>query len=208
MPIDIYAGGIDTSLAASGVARLGRCAGAVTIGRKGITKLPLHERIPAVEELAHQLVYAVCDQSSPSAPGEWLPVRSRPALVLLEAPDTSQGYGGLVERVYLTCRTTEILMALGVPVGWVPSPVLKGYVLGQGGGKVDGVPAKKAVRQWATELWPENTIADDNQADATVLAAMALDVLGHDRRVLDQHAQNWLFRGSIEWPPMVTEGVA
>lgn len=204
-PIEPYTLGIDTSLTASGVARLGSRTGAVTRGEDGITKLPLARRVRAVDGLAATLVEAGTHRwpGGPLAPRR----ASRPplpALALLEAPDTSGSYGGLVERVYLVVRVTELLDAMGVPVGWVPSPILKGYCIGKGGGKVDGVPAKKAVRSRATELWPENDIKDDNQADATVLAAMALDILGHERRVPDAQALDWLSRPAIEWPPTVT----
>jgi hypothetical protein len=200
-----YTLGIDTSLTASGVAWLGGRVGAQTIGRAGLSKLPLHERIPALDSLAVELVgvgaglwvgYGV--GSAARQPGSRPPV-----LALVEAPDTSQSFGALVERTYLTVRTTSLLMEVGVPVGWVPSGVLKGYCIGKGGGKIDGVPAKKAVKIRATELWPENAIKDDNQADATVLAAMALDILGRESRVPSAQVQEWLFRAGIEWPPGV-----
>lgn len=201
-----YTVGIDTSLTASGVACLGSRVGAVTIGRSGITRLPLAARMRAVDELAASLVERATGRWPGGAPApRWASRPPLPLLALLEAPDTSGSYGGLVERVYLVCRTTELLDAMGVPVGWVPSPILKGYCIGKGGGKIDGVPAKKAVKTKTAELWPENEIKDDNQADATVLAAMALDMLGHERRVPDEQADNWLFRSAIEWPTSITE---
>lgn len=201
-----YVVGIDTSLTASGVAHLGSRVGAITEGRKGITKLPLAARMLAIDVLAATLVERATDRWPGGAPApRWASRLPLPLLALLEAPDTSGSYGGLVERVYLVCQVTKLLTEMEVPVGWVPSPILKGYCIGKGGGKIDGVPAKKAVKIRATELWPENDIKDDNQADATVLAAMALDMLGHERRVPDEVANNWLFRSAIEWPPMITE---
>lgn len=204
-----YVVGIDTSLTASGVAHLGSRVGAITEGRAGITKLPLADRMAAIEALAATLVERATDRWPGGAPApRWASRPPLPLLALLEAPDTSGSYGGLVERVYLVCHTTELLSAMGVPVGWVPSAVLKGYGTGKGGGKIDGVPLKKVVKLTAQRLWPENNIKDDNQADATVLAAMALDMLGHERRVPDQQAKDWLFRSGIEWPPSITGGAA
>lgn len=189
--------GIDTSLTGTGIAWLGARVGAATLGQGGITKLPLHLRVPAVCSLALEVTSHGLHRYGEGP---------RPQLALIEAPDTSNAYGGLVERIYLTCRVTEILMSVGVPVGWVPSAVLKGYCIGKGGGKVDGVPAKKAVKLKVMELWPENAIANDNEADATVLAAMAQDIWTGVRRVPDQQAADWLRRPSIEWPPMFSGG--
>lgn len=205
-PAPPYTLGIDTSLTASGIARLGGRVGALTVGRAGLSKLPLHERVPALDSLAVEIVGRGTGLWVGYGVGRAVPERdSRPPLLaLIEAPDMSQSFGALVERTYLTTRVTSLLMEADVPVAWVPSAVLKGYCIGKGGGKVDGVPAKQAVKIRATELWPENAIKDDNQADATVLAAMALDMLGHDRRVPDAQAQEWLFRSTIEWPPSVT----
>lgn len=204
-PDSHYVLGIDTSLTATGVARLGSRVGAFTVGRAGITKLPLFDRIPAVDSLAVEVVGQGTGGwvgYSGSAPAQ-VQDTPRPTLALVEAPDLSQSFGALAERTYLTLRVTSILIELGVPVGWVPSAILKGYCIGKGGGKPDGVPAKKAVKLRATELWPECGITDDNQADATVLAAMAQDILGHDRRVPDAQAREWLFRPAIQWPPSV-----
>jgi hypothetical protein len=122
----LYVAGIDTSLTASGVAHLGARTGAVTLGRTGLTKLKLDRRIPEVAALALEIV----DIATRRRTGGLLPW-----LVLVEAPDTSGSYGGLVERTYLTCRVTELMD--GVPVGWVPSAVF-GLLHRQGGGKIDG----------------------------------------------------------------------
>jgi len=203
-----YTLGIDTSLTATGVARLGGRVDAFTLGRDGLSKLPLHERIPAIDSLAVEIVGQGTGWwvglGSPPVPEQGASI---PELALIESPDMSQSFGALVERTYLTTRVTSLLMELGIPVGWVPSAVLKGYCVGKGGGKIDGVPAKKAVKLRATELWPECGIKDDNQADATVLAAMGRDLLSYERRVPDAQAREWLYRPTIEWPPTVLHWV-
>lgn len=188
-----YVAGGDLSLTSCGVTLLGGDAPqSVTMGRPGITKLPLEQRMEAVSDLAFSVVLAM-----------QFTERYTPRLVLLEAPDTSRSYGGLVERVALTYEVTRLLGIRGVPVGWVPSPILKGYATGNGGGK----DAKLKVRDEAIRLFPELGIehtkpkkAQTDQADSAFLAAMAADVLGLGRRVPDEQAVAWLWRDSIEYP--------
>lgn len=203
--LEPYVGGLDLSLTSSGTTRLGRLTDSTVIGRKGITTLKLDERINEIEALADDVVCALCDTNTRS----YGPV-GLPALVLIEAPDTSHSYGGLVERVSLTHAVTSRLLGNGVPVGWVPSAVLKGYATGKGGGPA---ATKTAIRDVAAELWPELGIertkpksAQYDQADSAILAAMALDVLGLGRRVPDTHADEWLRRDSIKYPASLTAG--
>ena len=106
-PPDLYVVGIDTSLTASGVAHLGARVGAVTTGQSGITTLKIDQRIPAV--------YALAIDIAARAALRWDTGQPLPRLALIESPDTSRSHGGLVERVYLSCRVTESLMAYAKP---------------------------------------------------------------------------------------------
>lgn len=184
-------GGADTSLASCGITTFGPggWARSTVFGQSGITKLSLLQRMAAVERQAERAYELL-------SPGE---LGMPPALVLIEAPDTSRGYGGLVERIALTYELTRGLQRCGVPVGWVPSPVLKGYATGKGGGK----DAKKAVLAAAQQTWPHLGIRKTDQADSAFLAAMAADAMGLGRVVPDQQADEWLYRGAIEYPDSV-----
>lgn len=199
-----YVAGVDTSLTSTGVVLMGGRTLATTIGQEGTTLLPLERRTLAIAEQAAQIFDAVTAQRLPS--GRPVQPRSHPALVLIEAPDVSNSYGGLVERVSLTYELTRALVDFGVPVGWVPSAVLKGYATGSGGSR-DG---KTRVRAAALGLWPELGIdkakpkkSQFDLADAAVLAAMALDVLGLGRRVPSPQADEWLCRATIQYPDFV-----
>lgn len=196
-PAPPYVAGGDLSLTSCGVTLLGGVTPrALTMGQAGITRMPLRQRVRQVEELALGVVLLMVLDAPPQGP----------ALVLLEAPDVSRSYGGLVERVSLAYEVTKLLCARDIPVGWVPSPVLKGYATGKGGGK----DAKLKVRDEAIRLFPELEIekakpkaAQTDLADSAFLAAMAADVLMIERRVPDEQAESWLWRDSIEYPPSV-----
>lgn len=182
-----YVVGGDLSLTSCGVSALGHLTLSKVLGQVGITKLTLANRMRAVQTLGHLTIATAC------------PGAHQPRLVLLEAPDTSRAFGGLVERIALTYEVTMRCLQREIPVGWVPSPILKGYATGKGGGK----DSKKAVLAAAQRLWPDLHIRKTDQADSIFLAAMALDVLGGGRLVSDAQAADWLHRGAIEWPTEV-----
>lgn len=200
--------GIDPSLTSSGATVLGGQQRSATLGVERLTLLPLAERTFAVAELAALVVDWVTAVRDPDDRSRVL-YRVYPALVLVEAPDVSNSFGGLVERVNLIHEITKGFLGFGVPVGHVPSAVLKGYATGKGGGK----DAKTAVRNAAIETFPELGIDQTrpktkqyDQADSAWLAAMAADVLGLDRRVPDTRSDDWLRRPSIQYPPSVRKG--
>lgn len=194
VPDTRFVAGVDPSLTSCGVTTLGRWSISGCTGSKGVTALPLQERIAKVHQLADDAIRLLTD---PFHVFGW------PVLVLVEAPDASRSYGGLVERISLTCLITQKLVDRQIPVGWVPSAVLKGYATGKGGGEIDGVEVKRVVLREAQRIWPELGIANTDQADSAFLAAMAADVLGLGRVVPDDQSAQWLYRDSIQYPGSV-----
>lgn len=189
--------GLDTGLACTGLATAGRTMRTAKIGQAGVTKLPLAQRTEAIVDLGAAIIRQ-CYLSASEAPdmSDWC---REPDLVVMEAPDVSRRYGGLVERVQLYHEICRSLADRGVPYAIVPSPVLKGYATGNG-----GVDKKKArVKAAVAELWPEygklGEINDD-QADGGVLAGMGLDWLTGQRRVPEAQSVKWLHHKSNQWP--------
>ena len=187
--------GLDTGLTCTGLATAGRVMRTARIGRKGVTLLPLAARVEAIVDLGAAVIdraYLTRDEAPLRHPAAW----RRPHLVMLEAPDTSSAFGGLIERIQLFHEITRALIATGVPFATVPSAILKGYATDNGG--VD--PRKKRVMAAVRELWPEYGVLNDDESDAAVLAAMGLDKLTGQRRVSDAQSADWLARTSIQWP--------
>lgn len=139
--------------------------------------------------------HLTADEAPSRHPRAW----RRPHLVMLEAPDTSSAFGGLVERIQLFHEVTRSLVASRIPFATVPSAILKGYATGNGG--VD--PRKKRVMAAVRELWPEYGVLNDDESDGAVLAAMGLDRLTGLRRVSDDRSADWLARTSIQWPAVL-----
>ncbi len=190
-----HVAGLDLGLTSSGLATAGRYARTTRIGQKGITLLPLRERVEAIKALGRSIVARI-HLTDMEAPGGASFDEYRPDLVLIEAPDTSSRYGGLVERIQLYHEVARLLVDNRIPFGIVPSPILKGYATGNGG--VD--KGKKRVMAAVHELWPEYGEVNDDEADAIVLAAMAKDRLTGLRRVSAAQSLGWLGRPSIQWP--------
>lgn len=191
-----HVAGLDTGLTCTGLATAGRTARTAKIGQKGVTILPLHLRTKAIVDIGANVVnqcYLSRDEA-PDVPDRW----RRPDLVVMEAPETSRAFGGLIERIQLYHEIARSLLALCVPFAIVPSAVLKGYATGNGG--VD--PKKKRVMAAVAELWPEYGKVNDDESDAIVLAAMGLDWLTGQRQVPDVQAA-WLHRTSIQWPTRI-----
>lgn len=148
--------GLDISLTATGIASsTGWCQ---VIGRTDVTKLPLRERLHAVDELAAAVLDLV----------------ARPDLVVVEVPAYSRSGGGVLERSALWWRVVRSLATRGIPVAEVYPRTRMRYATGK------GQAAKTAIVDAAARRWPAyETGGDDNLADAIVLAAMGCDHLGH-----------------------------
>lgn len=201
-------GGLDLSLTASGIAWAGLYTGAARLGREGITALPLPRRIEAIKVLGMQIVDRVCHPQHPDGTLAWGGARV-PTLVVLEAPDASRGYGGLVERLWLHYEVVWGLHTLGVPLAQLPSGLVKGYGTGTGGsGTVDGVSAKKRMVAAVLEHWPEydrsrrawsSRALDHNESEAAVLAQAGRHWLTGRGAVPDSHLA-YLRRPTAQWP--------
>jgi hypothetical protein len=180
-------------LTCTGLATAGLTARTARIGRKGVTLLPLAARTWVIVNLGSEIVRRchLFDDGvlNPSSEG------CKPDLVMMEAPETSRAFGGLIERIQLYHEIARSLVDLGIPFATVPSAILKGYATGNGG--VD--PRKKRVMAAVAELWPEYGKVNDDESDAIALAAMGLDWLTGQRRVPDAQSADWLYRPSIQW---------
>ncbi len=194
-PQSPYVVGIDSSLTGTGVATAGPCSIAMLYGHTGVTTQPLAQRIESVRDIA---VTALNMALSPRDADGALVLdlgRVAPALVVIEAPDTSRRYGGLVERLGLYWEIVGALHNLRIPIAAVPSPILKGYATGSGGSKDGKQRVIAAVARW----WPEYGVKDNNMCDAAVLAQMGLEHLTGASRVPPEHSE-WLGRPGITWP--------
>jgi hypothetical protein len=183
--------GIDTGLTCTGAATAGRTVRTTRIGQVGVTKLPLMERVGTVISLgAAVLDWAYLNwvhltpEDEVMAPVGW----RRPDLVMMEAPDTSNAFGGLVERIQLFHETARALVKVRVPLAVVPPAVLKGYATGNGGHQ----GGKKRIIAAVNELWPEYGKVNDDEADGAVLAAMGMDKLTGLRRVPAAQSAEWM----------------
>jgi hypothetical protein len=203
----VYVAGFDLSLTRSGVAHAGDRSGSATLGREGITKLPLSQRFHTIKTMATDLVILGTSPDilgiSPTMWTERVPdyrAREMPALAVIEAPDTSHSYGGLPERLYMYGCVLESLSAMGIPIATIPSPILKGYATGNGGHK----GGKLRIKEGAAENWPEY-FADrrkvtHDEVDAIVLARMGWDWLSGQSRVPAEQRAKWLARAGTDWP--------
>ncbi len=193
--------GLDTGLTCTGGATAGRVVRTVRIGQAGVTKLPLMDRVETITDLGRAVLdwmYLTPEESPPRYPKAW----RRPDLVMMEAPDTSSAFGGLVERIQLYHEIARALVEMRVPLAIVPSAVLKGYATGNGGHQ----GGKKRIIAAVNELWPEYGKVNDDEADAAVLAAMGLDKLTGQRRVSPERSAEWMDlprpngRPPVQWP--------
>jgi Holliday junction resolvasome RuvABC endonuclease subunit len=164
--------GLDISLTGTGIASTaGWCE---TIGRTGVTNLPLLQRLTAVTDLTNLIV----DRAGV------------PDLVAVELPAFTRTGGGSLERHALWWRIVHRL-AIGrsVPVAVVTSDGRCVYATGR------GKATKEAIVEAVTRRWPQYATGGNNNAcDAIVLAAMGADWLGEPlcpmpashRRALDK----------------------
>jgi len=207
-PTPPLVGGLDLSLTASGIAWAGLYTGATKIGREGISTLPLPRRIEAIKVLGMRIVDTVCSPQHPDGSTAWGPGRV-PTLVVLEAPDVSRPYGGLVERLWLHYEVVRGLNGMGIPLAHLPSGLVKGYGTGNGGsGVVDGLDAKKRMVAAVLANWPDydrsrrtwsSRALDHNESEAATLAQAGLHWLSGAGSVPDTHLA-YLRRPTAQWP--------
>jgi hypothetical protein len=201
-------GGLDLSLTASGIAWAGLYTGATKLGREGITTLRLPQKVEAIRVLGMRIVQQVCTPHHPDGSSAWGPGRV-PALVVIEAPDVSRSYGGLVERLWLHYEVVRGLEVLGVALAHLPSGLVKGYGTGNGGsGVVDGLDAKKRMVAAVLANWPEydrsrrtwsSRALDHNESEAATLAQAGLHWLTGVGAVPASHFA-YVQRPTAQWP--------
>ncbi len=119
-----------------------------------------------------------------------------PHLVVIEGPSYGSGTGdrqqGHHERAGLWWHTTYRLWRVEIPFAVVPPSVLKKYATGRGNA------SKQEVLLAAARRYPGVDIANDNEADAVVLLALALDHLGEPLAEVPQTHRAALDK--IAWP--------
>jgi hypothetical protein len=98
------------------------------------------------------------------------------------------------ERAGLYFMVLDRLHQLGLPYALVQPPQLKGYALGVGGGS----KATKAAVIAAVVRRYDASPANDNEADACVLAAMGRHHLGDPPAPVPKLHANWLT--AVHWP--------
>lgn len=155
--------GVDPSITATGMAWSDGTLR--THGAKGVTVIePPASRAAALDSLVRELVMMATGSSV------------APDLLVLEGLELhSKSSAGLAERCYLWWQFVNLCrFAPSVPVLVVPPTNLKQYATGKG-------QCKKAevVDAVARRLPQFETRGDENQADAAVLCAIGMDLLGH-----------------------------
>ncbi len=170
--------GLDTSLTATGIASSGGWCD--TVGRDGITKLPLRQRIDAVDELVDEVlvVAGVAD------------------LFVVEAPAFTRSGGGAVERHALYWLLLRRLLRLEGPVALVTTNQRMTYATGK------GIASKEAVVDAVARRLPMfETGGDNNLCDAVVLCAMGCDWLGEPLANMPSTHRRALQK--VAWPEVV-----
>lgn len=172
--------GLDLSLTASGVVcwPAGVAAALDTVtDRSGRAKL---DGLPRLQHIRRAVASAAATAT----------------LVVVEGLQPAGGKGSAYanERAGLYWLVLDRLAGIGIPYAVCQSGTLKTYALGVGG----GVKATKAAVVGAVVRRYDLSPADDNQADAAVLAAMGLDWLGAAPAVVPQTHRRAL--AAVTWP--------
>lgn len=168
--------GIDPSLTATGIASTrGWCE---LVGQEGITKLPIVDRIAAIDALVDGIATL------------W---RGRPDLVVVEQPAFSRSGGGSVERHALYWLLLRNLRRAELPFADVTATSRMRYATGK------GKALKTAVVDAVARRFPQyETGGNDNLADAIVLAAMGADHLGQP--LTPMPATHRIALDGVQWP--------
>lgn len=168
--------GLDLSLTATGVARWGPDGLELhTIAPRKLTGLPRLQHIRA--EVAR-----------------WTRGADLVVIEGLQPAGHTAAAAYANERAGAHWLVLDRLAMLSLPYAEVPSAKVKGYALGVGG----GAKASKAAVVAAVVRRYDATPADDNQADACVLAAMGRHHLGDPPAPVPALNANWLT--SVRWP--------
>lgn len=156
---------LDPSLTSSGLAVLGPSQAepywAVRTVRSGAQSTELGN-LRRMEKITTQIRCAIEEMSQGAHLG----------LAVIEAPAYSRGTGMAHERAGLWWMLYQMLVGLGVPVLVIKPNLRAKYATGK------GTSGKDEVMLAASRRYPCALIADNNQCDAVVLAAMGARYLG------------------------------
>ena len=117
-------------------------------------------------------------------------------LVVVEGPSHNSRYGHMWDRAGLWWRIVGRLVGDGVPVAVVPPNIRALYATGRAGAGKDEVLLAAARR------WPACPIANNNEADACVLAALGLNWLGYP--LAPMPATHRAALAKVAWPDNLT----
>lgn len=158
-----WSAGLDLSLTASGIALPdGRCG---KVGRDGITGLSVVEQMEVLDGLARQITDRVFGAA---------PKTEQELVVVVEALDMANAYGGQIERTILWWEVVRGLLGYGFRVATPTSGQVKKYATGNGNAK------KGEVQDAVTRQWPQfDHRGDDNMSDASAMCALGLALSGH-----------------------------
>lgn len=167
--------GVDPSLTGSGIASsAGWCE---LVGAKNITKMPLADRVAAVEGLVAKILVLVGD----------------PHLVVIEVPAFSRTGGGALERAALWWLLVRSLWSHEIPTAEVYNQTRMKYATGK------GAAGKDAIVEAVTRRWPAySTGGNNNLCDAVVLMAMGADQL--DIPLAPMPATHRIALNKVDWP--------
>ena len=172
--------GIDPSVTATGLAD-DRCA-CHLIGRKGITTLPVVDRLKALKDLRNDIINWTCQRA--------------PDLVVIELPAFSRAGGGAMERHWLYLAIVDRLLARGIPVAEVYARTRMAYATGK------GAASKTAIVDAVARRFPDyDTGGDDNICDAIILCAMGADHLGEPFAPMPANHRAALAK--VAWPNLI-----
>lgn len=173
--------GLDISITGTGLASSAH-PNTFLIGRKGITTLPIEQRVKILNAMCLDIV-------------QWTE-RQNPVLVTIEAPAFARSGGGAVERHYLYLSVISQLVMRGIPVAEINLSKRIKYALGKGAGP------KTAIADAVARRFPDyDTFGNDNKCDAVILAAMGADHLGSPIAALPQTHRDALT--GVTWPVLI-----
>lgn len=173
--------GIDPSLTGTGIAvwhgRAGACM-ITSIGKTGITNLPVRERVLAMDKLVFEISTVIFDAQ----------------LVLIESPSYESKFSaGKTERNYLYWSLIHRAAVRDQLIAIVAPKSRAGYATGRAGAN------KLAVADAIARRLPQlEAGGDENKADAIVLMAMGLDAAGEP--LCTMPATHRKFLTGVKWP--------
>lgn len=165
--------GIDTSLTATGLARVdftpdGSVIQVATVGAPGPSKTDKSRRAMSrrVSALMSQIEGAIIDADD-------IENGYKPDLIVMESLAFDAGRGSAYALAWVWCRTIDLAEHYDIPLIFAGTSQVKKYATGKGNADKDTVVLAVAKR------WPDAEVTNNNEADAVVLAAIGCRYLGY-----------------------------